>query len=40
MAIKRFKNEQKLSFGFTSEVYYDLYTEREFGYLFFIGYAF
>jgi len=40
MAIKRFKNEHKLSFGFTQEVYYDLYAEREFGYLFFVGYSF
>jgi len=40
MAIKRFKNEHKLSFGFTSEVYYDLDAEREFGYLFFVGYSF
>jgi len=40
MAIKRFKNEDKLSFGFTREVYYDLEAEREYGYLFFIGYSF
>ncbi|MFN0200580.1 MAG: DUF2490 domain-containing protein [Bacteroidia bacterium] len=40
MAIKRFKNEHKLSFGFTREVYYDLFAEREYGYLFFVGYSF
>lgn len=39
MAIKRFKNEHALSFGFTREVYYDLDTERQFGYLFFLAYA-
>lgn len=40
MAIKRLKNDHKLSFGFTREVYYDLDAAKEFGYLFFVGYAF
>ena len=40
MAIKRFKNEQKLSFGFTREVYYDLNTEKEYGYIILLGYSF
>ncbi len=39
MAIKRFKNEHEISFGFTREVYYDLETERQFGYLIFVAYA-
>lgn len=40
LAIKRFKNENELSFGFTSEVYYDLNEKREFGYLIMLGYSF
>jgi len=40
MAIKRFKNEHDLSFGFTREVYYDLDEERQFGYLLFVAYSF
>jgi Protein of unknown function (DUF2490) len=39
MAIKRFKNEHELSFGFTREVYYDLDTERQFGYLILVVYS-
>ena len=39
MAIKRYKNEHDLSFGFTREVYYDLDTERQFGYLILLAYA-
>jgi hypothetical protein len=39
MVIKRFKNEHDLSFGFTREVYYDLDTERQFGYLIMVAYA-
>lgn len=39
MAIKLFKNEHELSFGFTREVYYDLDTERQFGYLISVAYA-
>lgn len=34
IASKRFISEHELSFGFTREVYYDLTTERQFGYLF------
>ncbi|MFN0049847.1 MAG: DUF2490 domain-containing protein [Cytophagales bacterium] len=40
MAIKRFKNEHELSFGSTREVYYNLDSEPEYGYLFFVGYSF
>jgi hypothetical protein len=40
MAIKRFKNEHELSFGFTREVYYDLDTARQFGYLILVAYSF
>ncbi len=39
MAIKRFKNEHDFSFGFTREVYYDLDTERQFGYLILLAYS-
>jgi hypothetical protein len=40
MAIKHFKNEHELSFGFTSEIYYDLNNEREFGYVIMVAYSF
>lgn len=39
IVIKRFKNEHDLSFGFTREVYYDLTTERQFGYLALLTYS-
>ena len=40
MAIKRFKNEQEFSFGFTREVYYDLNSEKEYGYIILLSYSF
>jgi hypothetical protein len=39
VVIKRFKSEHELSLGFTREAYYDLNTERQFGYLFRIDYT-